>query len=398
MLMTKENNNWGEVYERISWWDSQKIEQAKVMVVGAGALGNEVLKNLALLNIGYLLIVDFDTIEYSNLSRSVLFRASDCGENKAATAARRLKEINPNVHIEYIHGDIAFDVGLGIFRRMDMVVGCLDNRLARLYINRHCYKTDKIWVEGAIENLTGQLNVFKPNLTCYECQLKEEEFKVIQFREGCTDVAQRNANFGKIPTTPISASIIGALQVQEALKVINSNSGESLAGRRFFFDGMHNMFLHYNAPALKEYCLSHESLGTLIEADDLSCRMRLGDVLDWLEQHFGTTNIRIKLDYDVILELCGEVSEVSVSVLLPKFRLSNALVRQYQKSPGETVMISEKTAVLDRSFPNQETTMEELGIPPLQILKVETSDDIFSVELSGDKNFMDLGRKISAVL
>ena len=117
------SKKWDEVFQKISWWDSKKIQEAKVMVVGAGALGNEVLKNLALLNVGHIVIIDFDTIEYSNLSRSVLFREDDCGQRKANVAAERVRNLNPNVKVKSIHGDIFIDVGLGIFREMDVVIG-----------------------------------------------------------------------------------------------------------------------------------------------------------------------------------------------------------------------------------------------------------------------------------
>ena len=90
----------------ISWWEREKVENAKVMVVGAGALGNEVIKNLTLMGVGSIFIVDFDTIELANLSRSVLFRESDSGRNKAEIAAARAKDLNPNVHVQYFHGDI----------------------------------------------------------------------------------------------------------------------------------------------------------------------------------------------------------------------------------------------------------------------------------------------------
>jgi len=72
----------------IQWWDQTRLQNARVMVVGAGALGNEILKNLALLGVGKSFIVDLDTIEESNLTRSVLYRAADNGQEKAATAAR----------------------------------------------------------------------------------------------------------------------------------------------------------------------------------------------------------------------------------------------------------------------------------------------------------------------
>ena len=74
---------------------------------------------------------------YKNLCRSVLFRESDVAReaSKALVAAERIKEMNPNVKVQVISGDVMYDVGLGVFRRMDVIIGCLDNRIARLYIN-----------------------------------------------------------------------------------------------------------------------------------------------------------------------------------------------------------------------------------------------------------------------
>lgn len=77
----------------IPWWDQEKIQNAKIMVVGAGALGNELVKNLTLLGIGNILILDMDSIENSNLTRSVLFRRNDVGRYKAEVAAERAREI-----------------------------------------------------------------------------------------------------------------------------------------------------------------------------------------------------------------------------------------------------------------------------------------------------------------
>jgi len=101
------------------------------MVIGAGALGNEVIKNLALMGVGYIFILDFDKIEAANLSRSVLFREADNNRSKAEIAAARAKSINPQVHVQYLNGDVTTQLGLGIIRRMDAVIGCLDNREAR---------------------------------------------------------------------------------------------------------------------------------------------------------------------------------------------------------------------------------------------------------------------------
>src|SRR5437762_13314560 len=81
----------------ISWWDQKKLADAKVLVIGAGALGNEIVKNLALMGVGHVLIADLDRVENSNLSRSVLYRASDNGCEKATVAARAAAETDPAI-------------------------------------------------------------------------------------------------------------------------------------------------------------------------------------------------------------------------------------------------------------------------------------------------------------
>lgn len=156
----------------IPWWDQSKLKNAKVMVVGAGALGNEVIKNLALVGVGNILIIDMDIIENSNLSRSVLFRAEDCGRLKAEVAAERAMEINPDINVTWMNADIVNDVGLGVFACMDVVIGGLDNREARLAINQSCWKVNVPWVDGAIEVLHGVARVFvPPDGACYECTM-----------------------------------------------------------------------------------------------------------------------------------------------------------------------------------------------------------------------------------
>src|SRR5580700_12289205 len=98
-----ETEEQGDRYSRlqlIPWWDQEKIRAARVLVIGAGALGNEILKNLALLGFLNIVVVDLDRIETSNLSRSVLFRASDIGRSKAEAIAHGYRELLPeaNVH------------------------------------------------------------------------------------------------------------------------------------------------------------------------------------------------------------------------------------------------------------------------------------------------------------
>src|SRR5712691_9279383 len=93
-------------FEAIEWWDQALLKEARILVIGAGALGNEVIKNLALLGVGNLIIVDMDRIELSNLSRSVLFREEDESQFKAECAALAAKRIYPALHVKAVVGNV----------------------------------------------------------------------------------------------------------------------------------------------------------------------------------------------------------------------------------------------------------------------------------------------------
>lgn len=119
-------------FRSISWWQPEVLRDAKIAVLGAGVVGNEVIKNLAFMGVGQILIADFDTIERANLTRSVLFRQRDEGQRKAEVAARAAKDQNPDISVEWFHGDVTHDLGLGVFRRMDVAICWLDSGQARL--------------------------------------------------------------------------------------------------------------------------------------------------------------------------------------------------------------------------------------------------------------------------
>lgn len=172
-------------FSLIGWWDQARLSTAKVLVIGAGALGNELIKNAALVGIGNLFIADLDRIENSNLSRSILYRAADNGQPKAEVAARAAQQIYPAVNVQAFHGNVVHDLGLGVFRWADVVLGGLDNREARLAINRNCWKVNRPWIDGAIEQIQGIARVFVPDGPCYECTMSERDWEVLRRRRSC---------------------------------------------------------------------------------------------------------------------------------------------------------------------------------------------------------------------
>src|SRR5947208_2010181 len=111
----------------VEWFDQDKIAAMRVLVVGAGAIGNEVLKNLALLGIRQLSIIDLDRIEIHNLTRSVLFRESDVGRSKAEVAAMRVNDLLPEATVNVIEGPLETMLRPSLLAKYDVVFSCLDN-------------------------------------------------------------------------------------------------------------------------------------------------------------------------------------------------------------------------------------------------------------------------------
>ena len=128
-------------FRLIPWWDQERIRSAHVLVVGAGALGNEILKNMALLGFRHVVVVDLDRIEVSNLSRAILFRASDIGQSKADTVARAYRELLAEASIQPLTANVMQDCGLGLFAWADVILGGLDNREARV-VDQPCGMED----------------------------------------------------------------------------------------------------------------------------------------------------------------------------------------------------------------------------------------------------------------
>lgn len=186
-------------FRLIGWWDQEKIQKSRVLVVGSGALGNEALKNLALLGVGNIFVIDYDDIEDSNLTRSVLFRAHHNGRKKAEVAAEAVREINPDVNIVPVTGNVLTDLGLGFFKSLDCVLGCLDNREARLWVNRCCWKVKTPWVDGGIQVISGVVRTYvPPEDACYECSMSEMDYKLINLKYSCPLLKRKISSLEKL--------------------------------------------------------------------------------------------------------------------------------------------------------------------------------------------------------
>jgi adenylyltransferase/sulfurtransferase len=365
-------------FEFISWWEREKVQNAKVMVVGAGALGNEVIKNLALMGIGHLFIIDFDKVEAANLSRSILFREGDNNRSKAEIAAARAKSINPDVHVQYMNGDVTSELGLGLIRRMDVIIGCLDNREARLAVNRFCYWVNKPWVDGAIQELLGLMRVFVPGQgACYECTLTEQALRDLSMRYSCPLLARQNILLGKVPTTPTISSIIGGMQSQEALKLINGMPVEP--GKVTHFNGMVNE-MHTTAYSPREDCESHWTYGEITELPARAERTTLGDLLRIARADLGP-DAMLELDQELITQLECRDDHTVEQILRPlsevTFEAGHCPTCGVLRESTLTHVISGEETFLHR-------TLASVGVPPLHIVKAQNGVQYRFYELTGD--------------
>jgi adenylyltransferase/sulfurtransferase len=282
----------------IPWWDQAKIAKCRLLVVGAGALGNEILKNAALLGFQQVVVVDLDRIEESNLSRTVLYRESDIGQFKAQVAARAYRSLAPEAQVHWLNVNVVNDCGLGLFAWSDLIIAGLDNREARLWINRSAWKVNRPWIDGAIEGINGVVRAFLPGVPpCYECTLGEVDWALLEKRLSCNLLALEPAAEGKVPTTPTISSIIAGIQVQEAVKLIHGLP--TLASKGYVFEGMNHSSYVVDYTENRE-CMSHYTVPEILPIPEQSDQLTLKQLREQAQSDLGERDVVIEFSRDVV--------------------------------------------------------------------------------------------------
>jgi molybdopterin/thiamine biosynthesis adenylyltransferase len=352
----------------IHWWEQEKISAAKILVVGAGALGNEILKNLALLGFRSVLIVDLDTIEVSNLSRTVLYSEADIGKAKAEVAAAAYRRLLPDAEVLGLNANIVSGVGLGVFSWADVILGGLDNREARLWINRAAWKVNRPWIDGAIEGVNGVARVFLPQQpACYECTLGETDWELLERRMSCNLLTRDDVEAGKVATTPTTSSIIAGIQVQEAIKLLHGMP--TLAGKGFVFEGMNH------SSYVVEYsenpdCQSHYTLHDIREVEARSAEMTLHEL--WVEARKGLNDEQVTVEFsrDVIHRLRCPACGASETHLVPLGKLRYA----EGKCPQDgTMRVVETIHSYTGAEDYGKLRLDELGLPVFDLFTARSA-------------------------
>ncbi|MGE0312478.1 MAG: ThiF family adenylyltransferase [Lautropia sp.] len=243
----------GDRYSRhraIAGFSQSRLQASRYAVIGAGAIGNEVVKNLCLLGVGAIDVYDLDTVERHNLTRSVLLREADVGASKARAVAARARALDPAVAVHAIDGDVHDTLGPRAVRGYAAVIGALDNFEARLRVNLLCWLAGTDWVNAAIDARHASVESFPFGRAaraaadaaggeahdegdgapaCYECGLPPSVYQRLAERRSCGGLARVAREQRIVPTTAITASVAGAMAVQQALSM-------PAASRRWLLD------------------------------------------------------------------------------------------------------------------------------------------------------------------
>ncbi len=271
-----------------------RIKNSKILVVGAGALGNEVCKNLVLSSFANLTIVDYAEVTPANLNHCVFFREEDADAHgkKADALADRIMRIFRDVTAEPVVDQIeSFESDF--FGKFDVVLGCLDNLSSRLHINIRAFMADVPYIDGAAAGYTGRVFVVNPPDSCLQCYMNHTHSQVFNMQfpcfQECRNCGQprRSRSVRVCPNcgTPFDEmtlfrprtgatitikSVIAAIQVREALKIVNEQQDRLI--RHMFYYNSRTNYVDVLEVELNPECMVHMSFGVPVISEPQDVR------------------------------------------------------------------------------------------------------------------------------
>ena len=238
----------------------------------------------------------------------------------------------------------------------------------------------------------GWVQVYKPKINCHACGLPKDSFEEIERHFGCPVVSARNEKAGRVATTPILASIIGAVEVQEAMKIIHEEPGgknpfSTLCGKVFHYEGMYNTADVIKYQNYDDNCFEHEYWEDIVQIKELSSNNTIDETFAILKEKLKCKSVEINLLNNYFIESLKSLqSGKTFQVMLPESKLNN-YVDQNEIIKDLSIMegLEKKQYMdIDKGFPFQDLTLKEIGIPVFDVLKISTEKGCFYVELSGD--------------
>ncbi len=245
----------------------RKIMESSVLIIGAGGLGSPIAVYLALAGIGKIGIVDFDTVDLSNLQRQILHQTADIGKHKAVSAKETINAYNPDVEVVTHEVPITSDNSMGIIAQYDYIINGADNFAARYLVNDTCHFLKKPLIDGSILLFDGQVTVYLPDQGCYRCLYPSPPPPGMV--PSCAEAGVLGALCGTV----------GTIQATEVLKLI-LGVGDSLHGRLLLYDALAMEFrqVRIRKDPNCVLCGEHPSVTELIDYDA------------WCGGAFGHTN------------------------------------------------------------------------------------------------------------
>ena len=203
----------------------RKLLESKVLIVGAGGLGSPSAVYLALAGVGTIGVVDFDSVELSNLQRQMLHHTHDVGRPKVRSAKEAILDYNPDTNVVLHETRLTSENAMEIISQYDVVVNGADNFASRYLVNDASYLLDKPLVDGSILIFDGQATVFVPGKGCYRCLFPAPPPPGLV--PNCAEAGVLGALTG----------LVGSIQAVETLKLL-LGIGESLASRLLLIDAL----------------------------------------------------------------------------------------------------------------------------------------------------------------
>ncbi len=222
---------------QLDYAGQQRLLDAHVLLIGAGGLGSPVGLYLASAGVGRITVVDFDTVELSNLQRQVIHATGDLGRPKVESARERMTALNPDCRVETVdHALEGPDLEAAV-AAADLVVDASDNFTTRFAVNEACIRAGRPLVSGAVIRMEGQVSVFDPReegAPCYRCLYRDAD----DSGESCA----RNGVLAPV------VGIVGSIQATEAIKLLGG-PGASLVGQLLLIDAATMDFRRMRLPA-----------------------------------------------------------------------------------------------------------------------------------------------------
>jgi adenylyltransferase/sulfurtransferase len=305
------------------------------------------------------------------------------GAFKADAAAKSLQKIAPQVRVRPLVANVVHSCGLGLFAWSDVIIAGLDNREARLWINRCAWKMNRPWIDGAIEGINGVARAFVPGMApCYECTLGETDWKLIEQRMSC-NLLLREANAeGKVATTPTISSVIAGIEVQEAVKLLHGLP--TLAGSGFVFEGLNHTSYKVNYTANPD-CMSHFTFADVVVLPQRSSELTLEDLRQRGAADLRASDVVVEFSRDIVHELECPQCATREERLAPV----GSIRYEEGRCPKDGQMRVVKTI---HNYSGRESfggrTVDKIGLPLFDVFSVRTGDAEKAYLIGGDRDMV----------